>query len=284
MIVTTDLSLLKAHVKAHTKKDGTVVKDYERKQGSLFSNKHFTGGKPQKIVAPQYGGSLFASPVKQKPKPKMVHPKLGEDGKLVGIYDPHHPSEQSTWHAPTKTATFVPGGACPKTLNGLALSPWHDHPTTDEGWDYVDGLMEDLDEPDMHVKEGLQIGSGCIIQEPDGRVWMVSPTNKFGGYANTFPKGKIDDGLSWQANAVKETYEESGLQVEIVGFLGDYERSTSVTRYYLAKRVGGTPSDVGWESQAVHLVPPDELMKMAHNPADKPVVGALIERIKKNPV
>lgn len=266
MIVTTDPSwFLKSHVKAHTKKDGTVVKDYER-QGSLFRIKHSSSGKikKQKIVAPQYGigssGSfLFHTLSAPAPKPKAYHPKAGDNGKPVGIYSPHQQTDPSTWHDPKKTATFIPGGACPDELNGIALSPWKDHPTTDDDWDYVEGQMEDLDEPVMQLKQGLKPASGCVIQEPDGRVWVVSPTNKFGGYKNTFPKGKVEDEMSWQANAIKEVFEESGLKVKIIGLVGDFERTTSVTRLYKAVRVGGTPSDVGWESQAVHLVPVSDL-------------------------
>ena len=282
MIVVTDSVLAKAHVKAHTKKDGTVVKDYERQygQGSLFGGNPFSGSKQQKIVAPQYGigggGSfLFHTSFAPAPKPKAYHPKMGENGKPVGIYNPNQQTDPSTWHDPKKTATFIPGGACPDELNGLALSPWKDHPTTDEGWDYVEGQMEDLVEPTMDLKLGLSPASGCIIKEPDGRVWVVSPTNRFGGYKNTFPKGKVEDEMSWQANAIKEVYEESGLQVKIIGLVGDVERTTSVTRYYQAVRVGGTPVDCGWESQAVHLIPSGDLAIHLDGLADKNTLDLL---------
>jgi hypothetical protein len=51
--------------------------------------------------------------------------------------------------------------------------------------------------------------------------------------------------LSSRANAIKECFEESGLQVELTGFLCDSVRSTSVTRYYTARRLGGSPADMG---------------------------------------
>jgi ADP-ribose pyrophosphatase YjhB (NUDIX family) len=133
--------------------------------------------------------------------------------------------------------------------------------------------MEDLDEPVMHLKQGLKPASGCIIKEPDGRVWLVSPTNQFGGYKNTFPKGKIEDEMSWQANAIKEVFEESGLKVKIVGYACDVDRTSSVTRYYHAVRVGGTPADVGWESQAAHLVPESDLHLYLDSEADHDVIS-----------
>lgn len=284
MIVVTDSGLLKAHVHGHTKKDGTVVKDYER-QGSLFRIKHTDSGKikklstqpHQKIVAPQYGmgGGSFLFHTLPKAPPKVYHPKNGDNGKPVGIYNPNHQTAPETWHDQKKTATFIPGGACPDELNGLALSPWLDHPKTDEEWDYVEGQMEDLDEPVMHLKQGLKPASGCIIKEPDGRVWLVSPTNQFGGYKNTFPKGKVEDEMSWQANAIKEVFEESGLKVKIVGYACDVDRTTSVTRYYHAVRVGGTPADVGWESQATHLVPMSTLKVFLDSKSDHSVVDIL---------
>ena len=80
--------------------------------------------------------------------------------------------------------------------------------------------------------------------------------NQFAGYEGTFPKGHADHGLpNLQATAIREAYEESGMKVEITGFLGDVDRTATTTRYYTARRVGGTPTDCGWETQAVSLVP-----------------------------
>lgn len=112
--------------------------------------------------------------------------------------------------------------------------------------------------------------------EPDGRVWLVSPTNLFGGYPNTFPKGKVSDGLSLKATAMKEVNEEAGLHIVLTGFLCDLPRSTSVTRYYWAKRVGGSPALMDWESQAVHLVPVKELAQWLSNPSDQPLIEKLM--------
>ena len=113
--------------------------------------------------------------------------------------------------------------------------------------------------------------------EPDGRVWVVSPSNRFGGYANTFPKGKNDlaQALCLRANALKEVYEEAGLQVELTGYLCDCVRSTTITRYYLACRLGGNPADMCWETQAVHLVPLAQLAAFVSHPNDQSILAAL---------
>jgi hypothetical protein len=53
-------------------------------------------------------------------------------------------------------------------------------------------------------------------------------------------------------------------------------RSTQTyTRYYIARRTGGSPACMGWESQAVHLVPMAQLRQVATHPNDAPVIAAL---------
>jgi hypothetical protein len=67
-----------------------------------------------------------------------------------------------------------------------------------------------------------------------------------------------------------------GLLVEVRRFLVDVPRTTSVTRYFLARRLGGTPAAMGWEAQAVWLVPLDELRRVATSPYDAPILAALL--------
>lgn len=207
----------------------------------------------------------------------MPHPKHGESGETVTIKLPTKPSAPDSWYHERRSAIFVPGGKVPKALNGIAIQAWSDHPRTSDEWNASSLLMPLLDEP-APPKSSMPLASGVVVVEPDGRIWMVSPTNKFGGYETTFPKGKLDhDGLTMQANAIKEGYEESGLKVRITGYLGDFKRTTSITRLYLAERVGGDPSDMSWESQAVRLVPQDEWIIHLQNPSDKPVLEALLK-------
>lgn len=207
----------------------------------------------------------------------VAHPKHGESGETVTIKQPTKPSAPDSWNHGRRSAIFVPGGQVPKALNGIAIQAWSDHPRTSDAWNTSSLLMPLLDEP-APPKSSMPLASGVVVVEPDGRIWMVSPTNKFGGYETTFPKGKLDhDGLTMQANAIKEGHEESGLKVRITGYLGDFKRTTSITRLYLAERVGGDPTNMGWESQAVRLVPQDEWAIHLQNPSDKPVLAALLK-------
>jgi ADP-ribose pyrophosphatase YjhB (NUDIX family) len=160
----------------------------------------------------------------------------------------------------------------PAALHGIAFAPWDDHPKTTGGWDYVDGLMLDLVEPEM-ITKGKTPAAGVVIEEPDGRIWLVNPTNGFAGYTTTFPKGHADDGISLQATAIKEAFEESGLQVEIIGLHGDVERGSTMTRYYRARRVGGTPAAMGWETQSVQLMPQSGVHAAVNKAVDRTVAS-----------
>ena len=97
------------------------------------------------------------------------------------------------------------------SLNGIPAA-WRDHPRTTEGWDYSDGINDDLDEPPFDLPAGMKAASGVVIEEADGRVWLIAPTNQFGGYNASLPKGTAEDELSLQGNALKEAFEETGLK------------------------------------------------------------------------
>ena len=214
--------------------------------------------------------SLFGNMQKKPHENAKPHPRLDEKGNLIYINSPSQPTDLSAWGEPNVMAVCVPDGILPSTLNGIEFKPWVDFPKTTEGWDFVDGQMPNLEEPDM-ITNGKAPAAGVVIEEPDGRVWLVSPTNGFAGYKTTFPKGHADDGISLQATAIKEAFEESGLKVAITGFIGDVERGQTMTRYYRAVRVGGTPTNMGWETQAVKLVPKSELHDSVNRDYDRNV-------------
>lgn len=269
--------VLKAHIKGYTRKDGVYVKPHD-------------DGKAPAKAKPAPGKKVFYSKPKPAPvpygvhhnesgKPRMVfhHPQLGETGHRVVVNNPSQPSPEPSWKSPDKVAVFVPKGIVPKEINGIVVAPWEDAPETDGGWAFVDGTL-DIKEPPLKMKAGMRPAAGVIIEEPDGRVWVISPTNAFGGYKNTFPKGGAEKGLSLQQNAIKEAWEESGLKIEITGILGDFERTTSIARMYTARRVGGDPTTMGWETQAVQLVPKEKLLETMNMPSDKEIVARYLAK------
>lgn len=206
---------------------------------------------------------------------QTIHPKPNEHGQPVIIKSPTTPTSMEAWNNPAAIATVVPGGHMPAELNGVPFDPWGDHPTTTTEWNSCVGLMPGLVEPAVEVPPGKKASAGVVAVEPDGRVWIVHPTGGFGGYNTTFAKGRVEAGMSMQATAVREAWEESGLKVRITGLLGDFDRTTTRTRYFLAERTGGTPALMGWESQGVSLAPLDALPGLLNGAADAPVLAAL---------
>jgi phage-related protein (TIGR01555 family) len=167
------------------------------------------------------------------------------------------------------TMVVPTGDAAPvKALNGVEFKPWR--PPAD--WTGVDGQAP-LDEPEFKVPEGKKPGSGTVIREKDGRLWLVQPRGGYGGYEATFPKGRLEEGLSLQANAIKETFEESGLKVKITGIIGDFEGDMTMTRYYLAEREGGAPGGDGKETEGVVLVPKDKADRFLNRKRDRAIAA-----------
>lgn len=253
-------TLQKSHVKGYVTKKGVFVAD------------HFD----KRIKRPESLGSKVVLLSEQV----TSHPKVNDEGEPVPIHEPHK-AVLDGFSDPAAAVTVTPGVSLPvDELNGVAFKPW-EPPSGVEGWGEVSGQLDIKDEPDVAPLDvGQKFSSGLVIMEPDGRIWMVSPTNGFGGYRTTFPKGRVeqDGGLSPQANAIKEAWEESGLKARIVAYLGDVDRTTTRTRYYLARREGGTPSDMGWESQAVHLVPLSRAREFLDSSFDHKVVD-LVENV-----
>jgi 8-oxo-dGTP pyrophosphatase MutT (NUDIX family) len=165
------------------------------------------------------------------------------------------------------TVVIPEGSKLPvKELNGVKFGAWR--PPAD--WGAVDG--QDLyDEPEFDPGK-KKPSSGVVIREPDGRVWLMQPRGGYGGYEATFPKGGLEKGLSLQANAIKEAYEETGLKVRITGFAGDHEGDTTVTRFYHAVREGGDPSKHEDESEGVVLAPKKKAEQFLNRKRDREYV------------
>ena len=204
----------------------------------------------------------------------MIHPKPNGQGQPVIITSPHRPGPAAYWHLPDQIGTFLPEGPVPASLNGIPFATWREAPTSLHGWSQVPGQRPDLVEPPFDP-QGKRPAAGLIIEEPDGRLWIVCPTNRFAGCVASFPKGRADEGLSLQVTAIKETFEETGLRVAITGLVADWPGVITLARYYRAHRVGGTPADMGWESQAVLLVPKNQLVAVVNLPRDQELARML---------
>ena len=173
---------------------------------------------------------------------------------------------------PGESVEFRPGNSnryVGMELNGVPFTKPEEH-----DWSSVPDAS--IDEPPMPKKRGYRAAAGLVMMEDDGRVWLVEPTNHFAGTERTFPKGGQERGLTLQQSALKEAYEESGFNAEIVGYLGDSQRTQSMSRYYLARRTGGNPGAAHWETQAVHLVTPEEARRTLNVRSDHTILGSAV--------
>ena len=203
----------------------------------------------------------------------VFHPQLDENGQPVIVSSPTPAGPAGNWldSALAATLSITEPGDLPASLNGI---PFSHVKFTDRDWVRFLRRYEDWpDQPEPRTSKRLT--SGLVIAEPDGRFWLVHPTNRFGGVEATFPKGRLEPGLSLVVNAIKEGWEESGILAEPLGWLCDVDRTKTVTRYYMARRVAGSPVDAGWESQAVSLVPASTLLEYLNRPNDRKILPAI---------
>lgn len=198
----------------------------------------------------------------------LLHPKPDEFGQDFHIHSPDTHTDASSWLDSSRHATATPHGhEVPESLNGVKFASW----SHSGHWNDVGGQGK-FEEP----QAGSVNATGAIIHEGDGRIWTLSPSNGFGGYKTTIgPKGRTEHGLNLRANAIKEAHEETGLKIRLTGHAHDVQRTTGVTRYYHAVREGGHPKDMGWEAQAVHLVPKGKLEDHLNHPTDKELARKL---------
>lgn len=219
----------------------------------------------------------------------VFHPRRDDAGQPVILTTPSTPMPLACWDDPEAIARVVPNGPLPERLNGLALVTCYsgDAAPCDAPREVTEAIQAQapchgggflshaLEGPPLTLSSGKRAAAGAVVVEPDGRVWVIHPSNAFGGYRATFPKGKQESGQSLEQTAIKETFEEAGLVIALTRWLIDVPRSSTVCRYFLARRLGGSPADMGWESQAVSLVPIARLGEVLHHPNDHPLREAL---------
>ncbi len=111
---------------------------------------------------------VWVRPHKRGPESVTYHPRRDDKGKRVVVNAPSYETKPSTWHNPETTATFVLDGNVPPSINDVPLLRWQDRPVKLEGWGYVEGINQDLNEPEFNVPSNKHGASGAVIEEPDG--------------------------------------------------------------------------------------------------------------------
>lgn len=204
------------------------------------------------------------------------HPQADDHGRRVRLHAPSREANLGALADPCAALTFVPGSVCAGMLNDVPLAACARAIVDDACLRAGAGAVAALAEPAFARPAGMHAAAGAVVLEPDGRLWLVAPSNGFGGYTATFPKGRVEPGLALQATAIREVWEESGLHVELTAWLGDFVRTQTFTRFYIARRIGGHPAHMGWESQAVHLVTPDQARALLNRETDQAVLATLL--------
>ena len=206
----------------------------------------------------------------------MTHHPRRRGGKKVEIMTPTLPTGPDTWHDPSAIAVFVPGGTCPVALCDIPMQ----HATLPSLGHCLAGLAGDgTQDPEWAMPAGqpdLTRKAGAIVVEPDGRIWVIEPTNHYWGTVASFPKGTLDNETCPRLTALREVFEETGLVVQLDEHLADVQRDDAVVRLYRARRVSGRPIDMGWESQSVLLVPPDQLAGVLVAPKESSFLAAAL--------
>lgn len=117
------------------------------------------------------------------------------------------------------------------------------------------------------AKHKAQAAGGVLIDE-HGRVLLRRPKDGYGGYAWTYPKGRVDAGETVEQAALREVREESGWDAEIVsqisgpGAHGDFEGDTTVTRFFLMRPLRVAADFGRKETEAVAWATPNGARRM----------------------
>lgn len=155
----------------------------------------------------------------------------------------------------------------------------------------MDGKFHDADlhTPELFGPRQDDAAYGAVVFDDQGRVLLRRPTNEFGGYAWTWPKGKQAAGDHPIDTAVREVAEETGYTIETVGLLrGGFSSGSSTSHFFVARAVHHDPKTMHWETEAVEWLTPEEAVeriKLSSNTAGrardlKILEAALTERKK----
>ena len=107
-------------------------------------------------------------------------------------------------------------------------------------------------------------GSSCVVVNKKEEVLLVLRED-FRIWA--LPGGGLEPGETWEQAAVRETLEETGYEIEILQYVGEYwrpqmsEGQGDLRRVFLAQVTGGNPSQHDDESIDIRWFPVTDLPK-----------------------
>lgn len=121
--------------------------------------------------------------------------------------------------------------------------------------------------------DGPTVGAGAVVQDDDGRLLVVLRGREPAAGRWTLPGGRVEPGERAADTVVRELREETGLDVEVAGFIGFSEVFDGDQHFvildFLAAVVGGE-ARAGDDADAVAWVTRDEL-------ASRPTTDRLLD-------
>jgi 8-oxo-dGTP pyrophosphatase MutT (NUDIX family) len=147
--------------------------------------------------------------------------------------------------------------------------------------------IDHLDNPDAPAPNSIVPAVNVIVANAAGDVLLIRRTDN-DRYA--LPGGGMDLGESIVGTAVRETREETGIDVEVTGLVGIYTNPAHLIEYtsngevrqefavvFTARPVGGTPATSS-ESSAVVWVDPHQLDDVDLHPTQRQRIAHYLER------
>ncbi|MDH6112931.1 ADP-ribose pyrophosphatase YjhB (NUDIX family) [Kitasatospora sp. MAP12-15] len=145
---------------------------------------------------------------------------------------------------------------------------------------------EFYDDPAAPRPNRLVVAASAVLTDSHGRILLQRRADS-GLYA--LPGGVMELGESLPDAAVRETYEESGLRIEVTGIVGTYTDPRHIIAYadgevrqqfnvcFTARVVGGELR-ISDESTDLRFVAPEELPGLAIHPTQRLRIGHFLER------
>jgi 8-oxo-dGTP pyrophosphatase MutT (NUDIX family) len=147
--------------------------------------------------------------------------------------------------------------------------------------------IDHLNEPNAPKANSVVPSANVIVAQDNGDILLIRRTDN-GNYA--LPGGALDLGESISDTAVRETWEETGIQCEVTGMVGIYTNPRHVIEYtsngevrqefsivFTARPIGGTPKTSN-ESSEVVWVPESKIQQLTMHPTMRQRIAHYLER------
>ena len=138
-------------------------------------------------------------------------------------------------------------------------------------------------------RQEREFSAGGVVLRDDGMIAVIVPTRRAAGGQKvlSLPKGHPEDGETGRDAAAREIREETGLEAELVGKLGDvryfYQRDgrriAKVVTFYLFAHRGGDFADHDHEVEEALWIPLEEAPERLAYKSEKEIAQTALSRV-----